>query len=90
MKCVKISHSLSLSKFPGEREVMDVSGRGCSCSGSCVTRDDVHELHVGFQPDTATASLQRVWKGKRSVTCTWSVKRSVSSLLCQGRVLFII
>lgn len=53
--------------FPGEREIMDVSGRGCSCSSSCFTCDDVHELHVRLQTNTATASLQRMWKGKTSV-----------------------
>ena len=70
---------------------MDVPGGGGSHPGACVTGVDVHELHLGLQPHSQEAPLQRLREGEggnsqsvMSVCLSLSVCLSVCVCVCMG------
>lgn len=58
---------LSCSLTTAQRSSRSLHRRDGSCTGSSLWGDDVHELHLRFQPHPSQTPLSRLWQGEYPV-----------------------
>lgn len=62
---LNISHSVLFCGLDAaQRSSRSLYRRDGSCTGSSLTGDDVHELHLRFQPHSSQTPLSRLWQGE--------------------------